>query len=225
MNIQDQEFEPSPIQVLVTAASGFATAPGCSWLHGFCLLTCTQKDGEVTIDGQLVTGERFADDRPVIEALSRALYENAILAGLDMTDMVGRLGRLPIDSQDQRPALALLRRLRAMLVGREAIDLTLTERGQATMVLTARKHGLSLREDWVGERENARPAVRGGIDNGNPARLPVELVDTAGVCLLTIAELHLPELRAQIASGWRRWRSELQVAPPLPRSTCDEGQH
>lgn len=224
MNIQEQELQPPPIQVLVTAAAGFATAPNCSWLHGFCLLTCSEKDGEVTIDGQLMTGERFADDGPVIAALTRALDENAVLAGIDLTDMVGRLGRLPVDAQDQRPALALLRRLCAMLIGREPLDLTLTERSQAALVLIARKHGLSIRENWVGTGEDARPALRGGIDNANPARLAAELVDTAGTCLLTIAELHLPELRAQAASGWRRWRSELQIAPPPFGADHEEGQ-
>ena len=106
----------------------------------------------------------------------------------------------------------------------EGFDLTLTDESQAALVDNARTHGLSLREHWVGEDEDARPALRGGIDNANPARLAAELVDTAGACLLTLAELHLPEFRAQIASGWRRWRSELQLAPPPFGSDYEEGQ-
>lgn len=213
MNIHDQD-RPAPIQVLVTAATGFDTAPGCAWLHGFCLLTCSFHDGPVTVTGKLMTGERFADDGPVINALTRALGENAVLAGLDLTSMVGSLGRLPTDAEDQKPALALLRKLCAMLIANEPIDLIVSEESQLALVRVAQEHGLSLREHRVGKGDAARPTSFGGIDNGNPARLTAELVDTAGACLLAMAELHLPGLRATIGSGWRRWRSELQIAPP-----------
>lgn len=213
---------PTPIQVLVTAATGFATAPGCSWLHGFCLLTCRQDGGTISVTGKLMTGERFADDRPVIEALTGALDERATLVGLDLTDMIGSLGRLPVDAQDQRPALALLAKLRAMLTASCPVDLSLTEDSQAALVEVAHAQGLSLREHWVGEGEERRPALRGGIDNANAARLAAELVDTAGACLLTVAKLHLGNRAPQVASAWRRWRSELQLAPALIGSSAAE---
>lgn len=205
MNNHNEDLQPPPIQVLVTAANGFATAPGCSWLHGFCLLTWQRSGDAVKVTGKLMTGERFADDKPVIQALTRALDEKAVLAGIDLTGMIGRIGRLPIDAEDQRPALALLTRLKTMLMANDPIDLALTDRSRAALELVGRQNGFNLRQN---------PGQ--SIDNANPARLAEELVDTAGSALLTVSELHLPpHLRPLAATSWRRWRADLQIAPSL----------
>lgn len=205
MNIHNEDQPAPPIQLLVTAANGFTTAPGCSWLHGFCLLTCKRSGDAVTVTGKLMTGERFADDKPVIQALTRALDPAAVLAGIDLTGMIGRLGRLPIDAEDQRPALALLTRLKAMLVANDPIDLALTDRSRAALELVGEQNGFDL-----------RPNPGESVDNANPARLAEELVDTAGAALLTVSELHLPlHQRPLAAASWRRWRADLQIAPFL----------
>lgn len=215
MNINDKQLSRPAMQVLITAASGFDTAPNCYWLHGFCLLTCRRSAEGVSVTGKLMTGERFADDAPLIRALSRELDDQAVLVGLDLTDMVGRLGRLPTDAEDQKPALALLARLRAMLVANDPIDLALTDLSRSWLVASARENGLHLAEPWEGGEQSLCAPSGVGIDDLNPTRLATDLVNTAGACLLAAAELRHRDNHTSVAAAWRRWRSDLLIAPAM----------
>lgn len=221
MNNNDKELPRPAMQVLITAASGFDTAPNCYWLHGFCLLTCRQDEEGVSVTGKLMTGERFADDAPLIRALTRELDQDAVLVGLDLTDMVARLGRLPTDAEDQKPALALLARLRAMLVANDPVDLALTDFTRDWLAASARENGLHLAERWNSSEHDLRSPLGPGIDNLNPTRLATDLVETAGACLLAAAELRHRDNHTSVAAAWRRWRSDLLIAPALFRETSD----
>lgn len=207
-----------PIQILITACAAYGEPdPRCAWLHGYCLLTLRPGSGTVQVNGEVRTGERHGDDRPIIEALTAALDPDAVLAGLDLTDTLGRLGRLPTDAADQRPALALLAKLKTMLADCPPLDLTLTDTSQTAVALQVLQHELCFRERFDGDGHDAGIGIQlfGNQDNRNPNQLVVELADTAGAVLLAVGDLYLDaSLHALLLAAWEQWRSETHAEMP-----------
>lgn len=98
-----------------------------AWLNGYCALRCRVYDGDVHIRGEVLIGQHIADNSGLISRLADALDPLAILVGMDLTAMISKFGRIPIDADDQAPALALLAKLRMMLEENTPIDLTLPD--------------------------------------------------------------------------------------------------
>ena len=212
-DLNDNQQRP-PIQLLITACAT-ADDPGrrLSWLHGYCLLTLRPANGIVLLDGDVRIGDRYADNFDLIQNLADALDPDAVLAGLDLTDTVSRLGRLPVDARQQGPALALLGKLKAMLEKHLPLELTLNETSQTEVAGQALKHLLSFREN-LGDEDRLRiiagTDVGCGRDNGNPHRLAIELADTASACILAVAELYLEdELQPKMLTAWQAWKQRL----------------
>lgn len=202
-----------PIQLLVASCAAFGDPdPRCAWLHGFALLTVQPAGASVHLSGTLLTGERYADDRHLVEALEDALDETAVLAGHDLTELISRLARLPIDSADQTPALALLRKLEAMIENHCPLDLSLAAEGKLLAAVMAQAHQLEYCQGYDGEGVGAASSLSAATDNINPAFLAAQLADTAGALLLTVGEMYLePGLRQPLLNAWQAWRTDQQA--------------
>lgn len=200
---------PQPtFQLLITACSSFGPpAERCAWLHGFCLLTLRPGGAPILAQARVATGERYSDDRPLIEALTRLLDPSATLVGLDLTAMLSRLSRLPIDASDQKPALALLERLETMIRANPPFDLAMSSQARALVAMHAQQQQLAVAERLAG---GAAGALFGVIDNGNPAALELMMAETADVCALALAEMKWgqPQIAALLHEGMR-WREKL----------------
>lgn len=200
---------PQPTyQLLITACSSFGPpAERCAWLHGFCLLTLRPGGALILAQARVATGERYSDDRPLIEALTRLLDTSAILVGLDLTAMLSRLGRLPIDASDQKPALALLERLETMIAANPPIDLAMSRQARELVAKHAEQQQLGAAERL---KSGAAGALFGVIDNGNPAALELMMAETADACALALAEMKWghPQLAALLHERMR-WREKL----------------
>lgn len=178
---------PQPaIQLLIIACSAFGPpSERCAWLHGFCLLTLHPGGSPVLAQAKVATGERYCDDRPLIQELTRLIDPNATLAALDLTSMLGKLGRLPIDATDQGPALELLDRLETMIEAKAPIDLALSadDRGQVARHAQEQQLGITER---LGDGTGS--ALFGVMDNANPAALAMMMAETADACALALVE-------------------------------------
>lgn len=200
---------PQPaIQLLIIAASTFGPpAERCAWLHGFCLLTLCPDGSPILAQAKVATGERYCDDGPLISELTRLLDPQAILAGLDLTSMLGKLGRLAIDAADQRPALRLLDKLETMIETNPPIDLSVSEEARGHVARHARDRRLGIAERMG---DGSGGALFGVMDNGNPAALSLMMAETADACALALVEMRWgqPQLAALLAEILR-WREEL----------------
>lgn len=221
MNYHLHTAQRPAVQLLITACPQIGDVEnGYSWLHGYCLLTCSQLGGAVRLDGQLRIGQPYCENYDLIAELTDALDPRAVLGGLDLHDMVSSLSRLPIGTQDQGPALALLAKLQAMLCAHRPIDLALDRDHESLLVMEVLEHKLSCSEGPAcgdGFRIYDGVIVRGDLDNGNPHRLVQNLVDTASAAMLALGDLYLPdELQPKLLAEWRAWRHSL--APAITRS-------
>ena len=200
---------PQPaIQLLIIACSAFGPPPDrCAWLHGFCLLTLRPDNSPILAQARVATGERHCDDYPLIKELTRLLDPNATLAGLDLTSMLGKLGRLPIDATDQGPALELLNRLVTMIAASPPIDLALSAEARCDVARHTHQQHLSIAER-IGEGTGS--ALFGVMDNANPAALALMMAETADACALALAERKWgqPQMAALLHERLR-WREKL----------------
>lgn len=220
MTFDNHNKPQPPIQVLVTSCAAIDEPHRCAWLHGFALLTLQPSGTDVMVTGKVALGERYGDDRPVIEALATALNPAALLAGNDLTEQVARLGKLPLGAKDQVPSLALLETLQGMIEHHVVLDLSVCDDGPLMLAIKSIEHGLPMRDDDDDESIDIR--LVGSPDNLNPARLAAELADSASAIALAIGEIYLDiELRQPLLENWRRWRSHLR--PRLLPKSDDQG--
>ena len=200
-----------PIQVLAVACASIGEPElHCAWLHGFALLTLRLTDDDVHVSGQVMTGEQYVDDGVLTTALAEALNPDAILAGIDLTGMISRLGRLPIEVVDQAPSLALLGKLEAMLDNHDPIDLTISMESQVSLAVKVFNHRLLFREEPGKQVNRIGLQLFNCPDNFNPNYLAAELADTAGAAALAVGDLYLEETNRQpLLEAWQRWREDL----------------
>ena len=200
---------PQPaIQLLIIACSTFGPPPErCAWLHGFCLLTLRSGSSPILAQARVATGERYCDDYPLIKELTKLLDPNATLAGLDLTSMMGKLGRLPIDATDQGPALELLNRVETMIAASPPIDLALSTETRGYVARHAHQQHLGIAER-IGDGTGS--ALFGAMDNANPAALALMMAETADACALAVAEKNWGEPQmAALLQERLRWREKL----------------
>lgn len=213
-DLNDNEQLP-PIELLITACSTVDDAGAQRvWMHGYCLLTYREEKGTVHLDGDVRIGERYSANSELIQELAERLDPAAVLAGLDITGTVGRIGRLPIDADDQGPSRALLHKLKTMLAAECPIDLMMTETSQASVEEQALQHALTFNEcggDEPGIRTASGLTIRTRPDDCNPAQLAAELAEIASACLLAVGDLYLESnTRSQLIAAWQRWRRDFQ---------------
>ncbi len=224
MNAYNDNHNLPPIQLLVPVCTATdASGLRLGWLHGYCLLTLRHVGAGLTIDGEVRIGDRFGENASLTQALADALEPGAALAGCDLTSIIGKLGRLPIEALNPAPALDLLAKLRQMLEQEVPLDLTLNDDSRNEVLLQVLQHGLIVNDEPVDEY--GEPLQFGGPDagtgNGNPLRQASDLADTAGLYLLTVGSVYLEEAQQpQLVAAWQAWRGSFQ---PLLDSPSDDG--
>ncbi len=223
MNDNDHNQLLPPIQLLIIACNTVdQPRMRYGWLRGYCLLTYSAISGHVHLHGDVRVSDPFADDYKIVDDLANTLHPDAVLAGLDLTETISRLGRLPIEAGDQAPSLALLAKLKAMLEQQAPIDLAIDDLSQTAVALQVLEHELSFNERFDGEDGisfNAGVPRFSDHDIELPDRLAAELADTAGACMLAIGDVYLAdELQPRLLDAWQRWRTSLGAPPPT-----DEG--
>jgi len=229
MNDYNDNKHLPPIQLLVPAcastdAATDATGLRLGWLHGYCLLTLRHVGADLTIDGEVRIGNRYGENTALTQHLADALEPGAVLAGCDLTSIIGQLGRLPIEANNPAPALHLLTKLRTMLEQQAPLDLALSEHSSDEVLLQALQHKLIVDDEPVDEF--GEPLDFGGTSastgNGNPRRQATDLADTAGLYLLTVGSLYLDEeQQPQLLAAWQAWRESLQSQLQLPTDDGD----
>lgn len=202
---------PPAIQVLAVACASIGEPElHCAWLHGFALLTLQPTHDNVHVSGLVMTGEQYVDDGVLTTALADALNPDALLAGIDLTGMISRLGRLPIEVVDQGPSLALLGKLEAMLDKHDPIELTISMESQVALAVKVFNHRLLFREEPGKQVNRIGLQLFGCPDNFNANYLAAELADTAGAAALAIGDLYLETAHHQpLLQAWQRWREDL----------------
>ncbi len=229
MNAYNDNKHLPPIQLLVPAcastdAATDATGLRLGWLHGYCLLTLRHVGADLTIDGEVRIGNRYGENAALTQALADALEPGAVLAGCDLTSIIGQLGRLPIEANNPAPALHLLAKLRTMLEQQAPLDLALSEQSSEEVLLQALHHKLIVDDDPVDEYGEPLDfgGTSAGTGNGNPHRQATDLADTAGLYLLTVGSLYLAEeQQMQLLTAWQAWRGSFQPLLPLPTDDGD----
>jgi len=225
-NYNDNDNLP-PIQLLVPAcAATDASGLRLGWLHGYCLLSLRYLGADLAVDGEVRIGDRYSQNAALTQTLADALEPGAVLAGNDLTSIVSKLGRLPIQATNPAPALDLLAKLKAMLEQETPLDLALNGHSRDEVLNQALQHGLIVNDEPVDEY--GEPLNFGGPDvgtgSGNPYRQAIDLADTAGVYLLAIGSLYLDEAQQpQLLAAWQAWRGSFQ--PQLHLSADDGGQN
>lgn len=225
MNAYNDNRNLPPIQVLVPACTATdVSGLRLGWLHGYCLLTLRHVGADLTIDGEVRIGDRFDENTSLIQALADALEPGAALAGCDLTAIIGKLGRLPIEANNPAPALDLLAKLKTMLEQETPLDLALSEHSRDEVLTQALRHGLIVNDEPVDEY--GEPLQFGGPDagtgNGNPYRQAIDLADTGGVYLLAVSSLYLEEAQQpQLIAAWQAWRGSFQPLLDLPSNDGD----
>lgn len=220
MNAFNDNDNLPPIQLLVPAcAAADASGLQLGWLRGYCLLTLRYVGAGLAIDGEVGIGDRYGQNAELTQALADALEPGAALAGCDLTAIVSKLGRLPIQATNPAPALDLLAKLKAMLEQETPLDLALNEQSRDEVLNQALRHGLIVNDESVdeyGEPLNFGEP-EGGSGSGNPYRQAIDLADTAGVYLLTVGSIYLEEKQQpQLAAAWQAWRKNFQPLLPIP---------
>lgn len=223
MNAYNDNQHLPPIQLLVPACT-ITDASGLrlGWLHGYCLLTLRHVGADLTIDGEVHIGDRYGQNATLTQALADALELGAALAGCDLTSIIDKLGRLPIEANNPTPALDVLAKLKAMIEQETPLDLALSEHSRHEVLNQALQHGLIVDDEPVDEF--GEPLKFGspdaGAGNGNPYRQAIDLADTAGVYLLAVGSLYLEDAQQpQLVAAWQAWRGSFQ--PELHLSSDD----
>jgi hypothetical protein len=218
----DMSAELPPIQLLIAACPA-TDEPGdrYAWLTGFCLVTIQPREHTVELSGEVRIGHRHAENASLVRHLAEALDEDAVIAGYDLDDTISRLGRLPLGADQPAPALALLSKLSSMLQAHPPLDVGWNEDSRRTVRNLSDAHNLELSaaiDPYRGLPIAARDTTNRSYPSHYPDPLPVELVDTAGACLLALGEYYLPEeLGPQLVAAWQRWRRlHAPVFPPAP---------
>jgi hypothetical protein len=202
------------LQILIPACRTIdQPGTGYAWLNGYCVLSCRLRAHDVVLDGDVRIGEHLGENSDLITSLAHALDPTAVLAGMDLTSVVSRLGRLPIDATDPAPPLALLTKLRTMIEQHRPIDLAITPESRNAVLVEAEARNLG--GGLNGISYTVGGSFGAGLDSGNPRLLAQVLADEASACLLAMSRITLTDLqRVKLEAAWKRWRESL--APHLP---------
>lgn len=213
-NIRQGGQERLLIQVLVPACWTIdQPGTGYAWLNGYCVLSCRLDTHDVVLGGEVRIGEHLAENADLITSLAHALDPTAVLAGMDLTSVLSRLGRLPIDAADPAPALALLTKLKTMIEQHRPIDLAITSASRNAVLAETEARNLGSGLDGIGYKVGR--FFGEGLGSGNSRLLAEMLADEASACLLAMGRLTLTDLqRVELEAAWKRWRES--VAPHLP---------
>jgi hypothetical protein len=215
----DYDLPFKPIQVLAVACSTLNDATSRSaWLHGYAVLTIQPTRDDVEVRGTVMICDRYVDDARLLTSLESALDPEAVLAGMDLTNVIAQLGRLPIGTSDQRPALALLDKIETMLGGDAPLDVAIDIGSRVAVALNVAEHKLLACRGCTGSGEANERQSFGSSGSLNPAYLAAELADTVSAAALTIGEMYLePQQGEKLVAAWQRWREAfcagLEVGP------------
>lgn len=208
-----------PIQLLIPiCATVDDGGMRLAWLHGYSLVTFWPGGAGMQLAGQVRIAERYGENLGLIRDLADALDPDAVLAGYDLTDVIGKLGRLPIEANEPQPALDLLAKLKSMLEFHDPIDLAIDDNSQTEVTLQLLRHEFGNDDELytAADDDLFEFGLIADQDSTNPHRLAVDLVETAGAYLLAIGELYLSEeFRPALLEAVANWQSNVQPQLPL----------
>ena len=216
MNNNDNQPCP-PIQLLVPICPTFeGDGMTLAWLHGYALLTYRPDGAGMTFDAEIRINERYRENLALIRSLADALDPKAVVAGYDLTLIIGNLGRLPIESKQPRPALDLLDKLKTMLETFDPIDLSINDTTQSEVALQLMRHQLGVEAEGA---INDELIEFGPFDEGqslNVLSIGNDLIETAAAYMLSIGQLCLAaEILPLLTDAVNQWehRAKRQLCP------------
>ena len=211
------DLNSRPIQVLAIDCPIVGDPdPRLAWLQAYVLVTIQPTDDDTPVTGTVVIGERYADEMRLITSLEAALDPGAVLAGCELTEMVGRLGRLPIEASNSKPALALLDKLEAMLA-RPPIDVSMNR-----WLEGAFDEAMKERRSFA--FPNGARGKQGSGSSLNAGLLVAQLVSTASSAARAIIEANAARgQKSGAVAALSNWRdavlAEWQLLPPTVPAT------
>lgn len=204
----DNQDHP-PIQLLIPLCQSVEDVGSkLTWLNAYCLITLRQFGGSFKLSGSLALGQRFGENPGLIRGLGAELSAQAILCGYDLTSIVSLLGRLPIETIDQKPALGILAVLKSMLIEHDPIDLAINSGSQTVVAINLRA------SDHIDEARRALidESFEAGIDDVSvtPHGLASYLLESAAVYICTLADIYFPGMETQLIGAWEEWERSIE---------------
>ena len=212
MSYDDDNHTHTPLQLLIPLCQTVDDiGTQLVWLNAYCLLTLFQAGGRFKLKGSIILGERYGENPDLIRELAAGLSAEAVLCGFDLTSMVGRLGRLPIEANDQKPALGLLAALKCMLIDHDPIDLAISDESQTAVALQLLRSSQGLDEATkVAIEEDCFEACLSDEVSVTPFGLASYLVESARAYIGALAEIYFPQKEKQIIAAWADWERYIQ---------------
>ena len=215
MNCHTNHFAAPPIQLLVPLCRTVAVTDGdMIWLQGYCLVTIRIGDGP-QLDATIGLGQPYGANPALIRGLAFALHSGAVLAGYDCHDLIGKLGRLPIEVNDPKPAIHLLSKLKCMLGFRNPIDLAIDDNSQTEVAIQRLRLPPGMDQETREALEDE--LFKSGFSDETsvrPHRLAADLIDSARAYVGAIpARYFTDEMQSAVVAAWDDW--ELSVQPQI----------
>ena len=202
-----------PIQLIVPLCQTVDDAGSTlAWLHGYCLATFRIVGAGIRLDGTLAIGKRYGENLGLINDLASALDAGAVLAAYDCHDLISRLGRLPIEANDPKPALELLAMLKCMLNFHDPIDLAIDDDSQTEVAVQYLRLP-------VGMDQETRDALDDDLfETGwsnetdlRPHRVASDLIESTRAYIGAIGALYFAEeMRSPLLTAWDAWERAIQ---------------
>lgn len=216
MTYHNDNLATPPIQLLIPLCqTGDDDGRLMVWLHGYCLVTIRPVGPDLQLSGRITLGGRYRENLDLIRGLACALQPGAVIAGYDLHHALGRLGKLAVDANDPKPALALLARLGSMLGFHDPLDLAVDDQSQTEVAVQCLRLPPGVDQETRDALDDE--LFEAGFSEETslrPHRVTAELLDNARAYIGTIAELYFPEeLRPAFIDAWDAW--ELSVQPQI----------
>jgi hypothetical protein len=212
MSYDNDNHDHTPIQLLIPLCQSVEDAGSeLVWINAYCLLTLRQLGGSFNLTGAITLGQRYAENLHLTEELAAGLSAESAICGYDLTAIVGRLGRLPTEANDQKPALRLLAGLKSMLIDHDPIDLAISDESQTAVALHLLRSSQGLDEATkVAIEEECLEACLSDEASVTPFGLASYLVGIARAYIGALAEIYFPQKEKQIIAAWAEWERSIQ---------------
>ena len=213
MTYHNDNLATPPIQLLIPLCQTVDDAgSNLTWLHGYCLVTLRHVGGGLHLSGRIALGQRYGENLDLIRDLAASLHTGAVLSGYDLTDIIGKLGQLPIEANDPKPALNLLAMLKCMLGFHAPIDLASDDHSQTAVVVQHLRlpQGMDQATKDVMDDE----WFEGGFSEAasvTPYRVASDLVESSRACIGAFAEIYLAKKeKPLLLAAWAQWERSIQ---------------
>lgn len=212
MSYDNDNHDHTPIQLLIPLCQSVEDAGSeLVWLNAYCLLNLRQVGGSFNLTGAISLGQRYGENLHLAEELAAGLSAVSAICGYDLTSIVGRLGRLPIEATDQKPTLRILAGLKSMLIDHDPIDLGISDESRTAVDLHLLRSSEGQDEATkVQIEEECFEACLSDEVSVTPFGLASYLVESARAYIGALAEIYFPQKEKQIIAAWADWERSIQ---------------